>query len=212
MFWKKKSPLFADFIAMAEELVKSSQLLRELFHAELAERLMIADKLKEHEHIADQIAHSIFERLHQTFIHPFEHDDIILFTKALDDVVDVIYHIAESFAYIFAIEHVRSEALNFTKILQDACLYVERIAHLLSDTSKNGQTLQQYWIAIHQLENQADLLLRHAMRKLFIELEQNTLLVSHYCAWQELFRQLESATDRVEECAHITEQLTMKYS
>lgn len=212
MFWKKKSPLFADFIAMSEELVKSSQLLIEFFQASQADRSMLADQLKEHEHAADQIAHSIFQRLHQTFIHPFEHDDIIVFTKALDDVVDSIYHTAESCAHIFAIGSVRDEALAFGKLLHDACLYVERISHLLSDTSKNKGILEQHWIAIHQIENQADLLLRHAMRKLYLELEQGTLSVSLYCAWQELFRSLESATDCVEECAHITEQLTMKYS
>lgn len=212
MFWKKKSPIFADFIAMTAELVKSSQLLKELFESDPAKQRVLVDELKQHEHKADLIAHSLFQRLHQTFIHPFEHDDIILFTKALDNVVDSMYHIGEFCTHIYAIEKVRVEAHEFANILEECCLYLERIANLLSDTEKHKKTLEQYWIAIHKLENQADLLLRQAIRKLFLELEMQKIPVSLYCAWQELFRMLESATDCAEECAHVTEQLTMKYS
>lgn len=212
MFWKKKSPLFAEFTAMAEKLVKGSQLLGTLFQSEAADRAGLADRLKENEHAADLIAHAIFQRLHQTFIHPFEHEDVILFVKALDDVVDATYHIGEFTAHIFAIKTIRSEACVFSHLLQESCLRVEKITHLLSDTSRYQKQLEQEWITIHKLENQADLLLRHAMRQLYLELEQQTLPVSLYCAWQELFRMLEGATDLVEECAHITEQLTMKYS
>lgn len=213
MFWKKQSPLFTDFIAMSEKLVKSSKLLTELFSVETAQqRLKVVEELKANEHTADQIAHSIFNRLHHTFIHPFEHDDIMQFTKSLDNVVDIIYHTGECYTQIFAIENTRSEAKLFAKNLEESCLCVERITHLLSETQKHRKGLEQEWIAIHKLENQADLLLRQAMRTLFVELEKQELAVSLYCAWQELFRMLEGATDLVEECAHVTEQITMKYS
>lgn len=212
MFWKKKSPLFAEFIAMTDELVKSSQLLKKLFESGLSQQDTLVDMLKTHEHQADLIAHSIYQRLHQTFIQPFEHEDIVLFTKALDNVVDAIYHIGEFCTHIYGIEKMRSEALEFANILEECCLYLQRTANLLSDTEKHKNTLEKYWIAIHKLENQADLLLRQAMRKLFLELEMQKIPVSLYCAWQELFRMLENATDYAEECAHITEQLTMKYS
>ena len=48
-----------------------------------------AEKLKSYEHIDDDLTHAIVMRLNQTFITPFDREDIHELASAIDDVVTV---------------------------------------------------------------------------------------------------------------------------
>src|ERR1035437_7296462 len=49
-----------------------------------------ADKVESYEHIGDTITHNILRRLIQTFITPFDRDDIHELASKIDDVIDQI--------------------------------------------------------------------------------------------------------------------------
>ena len=48
-----------------------------------------AEKLKSYEHIDDDLTHAIVMRLNQTFITPFDREDIHELASAIDDVLTV---------------------------------------------------------------------------------------------------------------------------
>src|SRR5215813_11718316 len=60
-----------------------------------AELIAVRDEIKRFEHIGDEITHRIFEELNQSFITPFDREDIYSLTKSMDDVLDLIDHVAE---------------------------------------------------------------------------------------------------------------------
>src|SRR5436189_1740795 len=55
----------------------------------------VRDQIKNLEHVGDKLTHSIFEELNRSFITPFDREDIYTLTKTLDDVVDLMDHVAD---------------------------------------------------------------------------------------------------------------------
>src|SRR6185436_6154883 len=51
---------------------------------------VLAARIKEIEHEADVITHACVERLHKTFITPFDRDDIHRLITRMDDVMDYV--------------------------------------------------------------------------------------------------------------------------
>ena len=51
----------------------------------------------------DRITHDIIQRLNQTFVTPFDREDIIALASALDDIVDFIEEVAD-FLGLYRIE------------------------------------------------------------------------------------------------------------
>src|SRR6188474_2001272 len=56
---------------------------------------VVRDKIKKLEHIGDKLTHSIFEELNRSFITPFDREDIYSLTKSMDDVLDLMDHVAD---------------------------------------------------------------------------------------------------------------------
>ena len=54
----------------------------------------LIQKVKDVEHQGDDLTHDILNRLNKTFITPFDREDIHALAKELDDVIDMIYTIA----------------------------------------------------------------------------------------------------------------------
>ena len=48
------------------------------------------EHIQEVEHFGDEMTHAIFTKLNQTFITPFDREDIHTLTSSLDDVLDFI--------------------------------------------------------------------------------------------------------------------------
>ena len=80
---------FFDLLAeQAGHLVRGADLLSELLGAEKAERKNVATRLREAEHDADEATHTIMRNLNQTFVTPFDRDDIYMLAARLDDCMD----------------------------------------------------------------------------------------------------------------------------
>src|SRR5215470_12060935 len=60
-----------------------------------AELIAIRDEIKRLEHIGDELTHRIFEELNLSFITPFDREDIYALAKGIDDVIDLIDHVAD---------------------------------------------------------------------------------------------------------------------
>src|SRR5215471_18899776 len=81
---------FDLFAEMAGNLGEASRLLKQTlddFH-DVDERVR---KLKEIEHRGDEMTHNILTKLNQTFITPFDREDIYRLASSLDDVLDFVY-------------------------------------------------------------------------------------------------------------------------
>src|SRR5258708_22138852 len=78
---------FGLFNQLAEHLRTAANLLDELF-AEPHRTTELVKKIKDVEHLADQLTLSINVRIDKSFITPIDREDIHLLASRLDDVID----------------------------------------------------------------------------------------------------------------------------
>jgi predicted phosphate transport protein (TIGR00153 family) len=176
-------------------LVQGGQNIREL-----------ASRIKELEHETDVITHSCVERLHRTFITPFDRDDIHRLITRMDDVMDFIESAAIA-VMLYELTEMTDPARQLADVLVRSTEAVA-IAVKGLKTVKQPQAILDACIEVNRLENEGDEILRSALADLFRG-ATDTLLV---LKWKEVYEALENATDRCEDVANIIEGVVLEHA
>ena len=79
----REDKYFDMFNRMAAHMMECALLLQKLF-SDFDNRVAYADKIKEVEHNCDLLTHEIVKKLNQTFITPFDREDIHALASGLD--------------------------------------------------------------------------------------------------------------------------------
>jgi len=169
--------------------------------------LYLASKeIHEVEHAGDNLVHEVVRRLNQTFITPFDREDIYELTVRLDDVLDYVDAVAKRLV-TFQIDRPTAHCLELARIISRASVEVAAAVRLLRNMRESDKLLEQCQ-RINQFENDGDQVLREALTTLFQE-PTNPLDV---IKWMNLYEHLEIATDKAEDVANILESVVVKYS
>ena len=85
----RETKFFRMFAEVSQNLIEGARLLQDILNSptNMRERL---ERLQEVEHRGDDMTHSIITTLNQTFITPFDREDIHRLTSSLDDVLDFV--------------------------------------------------------------------------------------------------------------------------
>jgi len=168
-------------------------------------RLVLAVKrIKELEHQADENVRQCLERLHKTFITPFDRNDIHLLITALDDVCDLIDGTARKI-HLY-------EATNLPKNLRDTADVLVRATELMAlvvaglRNMGDGSAILKNCVEIKRCETDADAIHADAVARLFKE-EKDAIAV---IKWRDIFEGVESATDACEDVANIIEGIVLE--
>jgi predicted phosphate transport protein (TIGR00153 family) len=123
-----------------------------------------ATEIRASEHRGDEISHQIGHRLEATFVTPIDREDIHGLISGLDDVLDLIEEAADTFV-LYRIEAPTGTAVEQAAIIvKQVELLHDALAHL-----QGFKGLDRYWIEIHRLENEGDVIARAAIADLFNE-------------------------------------------
>jgi uncharacterized protein len=191
------------FAISGENLVAGARLLKEMLGADLALRKEIADKMRDAEHASDDATHAIMRQLNETFVTPFDREDIYRLASSLDDVMDFM-EAAVDLVVLYQIEELPAEIADQVDVL-------ERAAELTAEAMQRMQRvqeLQDFWIELNRLENQADQVYRRLLARLFGG-EYDALTVLKL---KEVVDQLEAAADAFEHVANTVETIAVKES
>ncbi len=188
------------FIRDGENLLAAARALEELVVAydRLDERVAAIQAL---EHQGDEIDAEIAARLERAFITPFDREDIHELTSRLDDVVDGIQEVAETFV-IYGIVEPTPEARQLAGIIAGQGAELVAALRLL----EKPETMQAHLRAVHTLENEADGLSRAAIGRLFRE-RMDPLDVIRF---RDLYIALEETVDAAEDAAEVLERIIAK--
>lgn len=149
-----------------KNLVKAARIFEGIASStSLEDRRVRAVELKAIEHEGDAITKQIFLALNSTFITPFDRDDIREIASHLDDVLDYIEGVAQSFV-VFELGESPAAVRQFAFILKEMVDEIDRITSLiwnLADAAK----IQAGTVRISELENQADTLYTTVIGELF---------------------------------------------
>ncbi len=196
---------FILFEQSAQNAVKIAQQLREMLYLweDVKERVGIIIDL---EHQGDAIAHQVVAQLHRTFVTPFDREDIALLAESLDDVVDFI-HAAADAMLIYRVEYPTDRVKELADNVVQAVEEVERAVSEIHNGIDRERLLKRC-VEINRLENVGDRLFRSAMAELFTDAAD----FAYVLKWREIYRHIESATDRCEDIANILEGIALKYA
>src|SRR6266852_7622375 len=85
----RDTTFFTMFSEIADNLISAARALVDLFDHYQNTAAKTAE-IKRIEHVGDELTHNILTKLNQTFITPFDREDIYRLTSSLDDVLDLM--------------------------------------------------------------------------------------------------------------------------
>lgn len=188
------------FIRDGENLLAAARALEELvvLYDRLDERVAAIQAL---EHQGDEIDAEIAARLERAFITPFDREDIHELISRLDDVVDGIQEVAETFV-IYGIVEPTPEARQLAGIIAGQGAELIAALRMLD----KPETMRAHLREVHTLENKADGLSRAAIGRLFRE-RMDPLDVIRF---RDLYIALEETVDAAEDAAEVLERIIAK--
>src|SRR6266496_6156786 len=93
----KDTSFFQMFSAMSDNLIAGARTLVDLF-SNYQDVEKTINEVHRIEHAGDELTHAVLTKLNQTFITPFDREDIHRLASSLDDVLDFMNAAAERIA------------------------------------------------------------------------------------------------------------------
>lgn len=201
----REEKFFEMFEEDAQNLVEIAQLLADLVNnwRNVEEKV---SQITDLEHEGDEITHRIVAQLHRTFVTPLDREDISHLANALDDVADFVQASADAML-IYKVGRPTQKARELADIITKTASEVAlAIPHLRRRNQM--QRVLAHCVELNRLENEADKVFRSALAELF----DNSASATEIIKWQEIYEDMEGATDRCEDVANILEGIALKYA
>ncbi len=196
----RESKFFEMFAELSRNITEGARLLQDILqHSREADSRV--QQLQEIEHRADDITHSIITKLNQSFITPFDREDIHRLASSLDDVLDFVNAAAVRLNMYRIVDPPPASAELAGLIVQQS----EELARGVS-LLQNNQNVLAHCVEVNRLENEADRVSRKAIAELF-EREKDPIQLIKI---KELYEVLENATDKAEDAANVLEGVALK--
>ena len=199
----REEEYFDVFSQITKKIHEASDILVEMLADKSENYQAHAKRIKDLERASDALAHQITTKLNQSFITPFDREDIFSLVVALDDVCDLIDEGARA-VVLYNIREVNDYAKEFAKVIQGAATEMNAAVSMLNKPAG----MNQHVVEIHRLENVADDIYLRAIGDLFKNQTDPIMLIK----WKELYEILEDATDRCETVANIIESIVLKHA
>ncbi|MBI4336728.1 MAG: DUF47 domain-containing protein [Chloroflexi bacterium] len=162
-------------------------------------------EIKVLEEFGDQLIHDLMRALHRTFVTPIDREDLAALAERLDDVVDAIEEAAREMLE-FKVQSPTPPAVELARLIVQCTDELEKALSMLHFRGAKLQELLPVTVEINRLENEADQATSRGMAELF----SNGFSPVDIIKWQEIYKDLEAATDRSEDAANILEAIVLK--
>jgi uncharacterized protein len=190
----------ALFVVDGENLrAATAELLEMVTHYDDLEARV--QRVRDLEHTGDVIGDDLIDRLERAFITPFDREDIHELVSRVDDIVDRVQEIAETFL-LYDVKAPTAEARELATILDTQAVRLLEAFHGL-DTMKG---LEVPLREVHELENRADGASRAAIAGLF----RGGIDAIEVIKWRDIYHYLEEAIDAAEDAAEVLERMYHK--
>lgn len=196
----REEKFYDMFNEAASNIQQAAKLLKQMLEGG-SDFERYAREIKELEHIGDKLTHEIIKKLNQTFVTPFDREDIHDLCKTLDDVIDLIDSAANQ-VVTYQITEYGQEAIRLAQIIVEASDEIVKGISKLHQLDK----IYPHCIEINSLENEGDSVLRKGLAKLFKDDKDPIAIIK----LKGFYQDLELATDRCEDVANVLEAIAVK--
>jgi uncharacterized protein Yka (UPF0111/DUF47 family) len=153
------------------------------------------------EHAADEITHKIISELNETFVTPFDREDIHMLVNSLDDIVDVIDSIATRLS-IYKLKKPLFYGPQLSQILLSQAELIDKVVKTL----KNPKDTMRELISIRNLETEGDNVFKESLAYLF----ENEKDIVELIKKKEILENIERAVDKCQTVTIVIEAIMIK--
>jgi predicted phosphate transport protein (TIGR00153 family) len=200
----KETKYFSKFGQLAFHINEAAQALSAMLESEEGDFPAHVDHIKRIEHLSDELTHSVSTSLNQSFITPFDREDIYMLSGALDDIVDLIDDVARAMV-MFDVRESTDYARRFAGVI---IRMSEQLKEVVPMMEKPSAQLTPHLVEMHRLENEGDELYHAAIADLFRTSADPLTVIK----WKDIYEKLEATIDRFENVSNIIESVIIKHT
>lgn len=196
-------PLFDQACA---NLVEVAQVLEYALKSDSVTRLQSYEKITMLEKQGDEITHAIMREAGNTFIVPFDREDIHALAMAIDDVVDYVYGTSKRLD-LYKVHSISPAMIRLAEIITLSAIELQSAVREMRSL-RNVRKVKMHLQTINRLENEADKIMNDSIAALF----RNETDAMNILKMKEVISFLENATDKCEEAAQVIDSVVIKFS
>jgi hypothetical protein len=189
--------LFTQASANARDIARA---LVELLEVWPDDKSKLGD-IRELEHEGDRLTYELINLLNQTFVTPFDRDDIYRLASVIDDVCDHVDEAADNID-AYEVQEVPDRARQQAEVIYRAASRLHEAVERLEGFKDSSRQL----VALRELEDEGDRLSREAVAALFHSGADPLTIIR----WKDIHEQLEEAVDACENAADVLEAILVK--
>jgi len=198
----KEEKYFEDFKEIITHVEEMARITNEFFAADEYTKDIYL-RLKPLEKRCDEISTKVIKRLNNTFITPFDREDIFSLIKKIDSLSDLLLGtVARIDMYSITDKVDGAEQLSMIIFRQ-----IKELEIVLQDLKNKGEQINECK-AVKDLETEADTIYRQTLKKLFIEEKDAITLFKK----KEILDMLEKACDKCQSTANVIISILIKNS
>ncbi|PKM80661.1 MAG: DUF47 domain-containing protein [Firmicutes bacterium HGW-Firmicutes-14] len=197
---------FKQFEEAADILHQGAILLQDMMgkHETMEERL---EELIALEQKGDKVTDRIIDKLNETFMTPFDREDIYDLARELDEILDSVCSTVEKMI-IYETGKPNQKFREMVDVFTDAAGKVKSSVYCMRHMKTNTVEIMDICYEIKKCESQGDRIYRSGVAELF----KNSSDAISVIKWKEVFEQLETALDRCEKIAKLIRGVVVKYA
>lgn len=165
------------------------------------------DRLISLEKESDKVTDKIIDKLNETFMTPFDREDIYSMARELDEILDSVCSTVEKMVSYEA-GYPDDKFKEMVDVFADATMNVKESVFYLRKIKNNTVKIMDLCYAIKKDESRGDKIYRTGVANLF----KNNKDAISVIKWKEVFEQLETALDRCEKIAKLIRGVVVKYA
>jgi hypothetical protein len=197
----REEPFFELYRSTTSQICGAARQLEKMLAADPPDESRAA-VIRDAEHECDTLTHDTIQRLHRTFVTPFDREDLYALASSLDDVMDAIDHSAALIG-MYRIAEVPDGARELSHLVTQAADRLHAAVAALAER----KPVQPHAVEINRLENEADRHYYDAVHALFDSAKDALTIMKQ----KDLLDELERVTDCCEDVANVIEGVVVKH-
>jgi len=207
-FSPKDVKFFPLLIELAEIMDRSAALLQELFSSTDPEKIKeVCLSIKLEESNGDKATGKIFKALNDTFITPFDREDLAALTDTMDDVIDVINRAAQK-VILYSPETFLPTTFEMAVVLKRGTEEIKSAINELAILKKSDKQIKTHIKEIKRIEEEADRIYEKGTSDLF----KSDIRAVELIKLKEIIHELEKAANRMNSVSKILKTIVVKYA
>ena len=202
----REDKFFAYFEQLSNTVYDAAVLLREFFENSKVDESYL-DRIYKIEERGDKILAEVMDQINNSFITPFDREDILMLARELNSIVDHISGTMEKVIIYKAGQPKDSIVLKLVKVLEAAAQEIREAISKLPDIRDKNAEIVEACENIRFFEHEGDYLYRSGIALLF----ENTENVIDIIKWKEIYEHLETTLDYSENVSNLIKGVAIKY-